>query len=431
VNEVRWLCWLLRPIRHASAYAKALRRDKSGMKAGAGGNRAKAQSLPAGGGSAKGRRNNMLIDGDYAGGNIRVDRVEGDVVYLQQELRDTEGWWFYWNFRVRGAAGRRLTFAFTNGNPIGTRGPAVSLDGGLSWEWLGMAAVHESSFDYEFSENAGDVRFCVSIPYLEADLKRFLGRHERNQYLEVTELCRTRKGRSVERVRIGCINDVPRWRIVITARHHACEMIADYAMEGIFEAVLADTEEGNWFRENVEIMAVPFMDKDGVEDGDQGKNRKPRDHNRDYMGKSIHPTVNAMRELVPVWSEGVPLIAVDLHCPWIRDTHNEAIYMVGSADPVNWSKQCEFGKVLESVVEGELPYLTEDNLPFGEAWNNGANFDTGKSFTRWASELEGIILATAFEIPYANARESTVTAGNARVFGKSIAKAFRVYLSGD
>ena len=52
--------------------------------------------------------------------------------------------------------------------------------------------------------------------------------------------------------------------------------------------MLADNEDGYWFRRNVEVLAIPFMDKDGVEEGDQGKNRKPRDHNRDYIGQSVH-----------------------------------------------------------------------------------------------------------------------------------------------
>jgi hypothetical protein len=54
-------------------------------------------------------------------------------------------------------------------------------------------------------------------------------------------------------------------------------------------ALLSESKDGRWFRENVEVVIVPFMDKDGVEEGDQGKNRKPHDHNRDYIGESIHP----------------------------------------------------------------------------------------------------------------------------------------------
>ena len=38
----------------------------------------------------------LSIDSSFPGGNIVVDRIEGDQVYLQQDLRDTEGYWFYW-----------------------------------------------------------------------------------------------------------------------------------------------------------------------------------------------------------------------------------------------------------------------------------------------------------------------------------------------
>ena len=80
--------------------------------------------------------------------------------------------------------------------------------------------------------------------------------------------------------------------------------MASWTLEGVLEAVLADTPDGRWARENVEWMAVPFMDLDGVEQGDQGKNRQPHDHNRDYLGRSIYPTVAALKEFVPGWSAG-------------------------------------------------------------------------------------------------------------------------------
>ena len=86
-----------------------------------------------------------IVDANYPGGNIIVERIEGDTVFLHQDLRDTSGWWFYWNFRVRGAAGRTLTFKFTDGNPIGTLGPALSGDQGRSWTWLGTDSVRDAS----------------------------------------------------------------------------------------------------------------------------------------------------------------------------------------------------------------------------------------------------------------------------------------------
>ena len=56
----------------------------------------------------------VQIDANFPGGNIVVERMEGDTVFLHQDLRETAGDWFYWCFRVRGAAGRTLQFQFTS-----------------------------------------------------------------------------------------------------------------------------------------------------------------------------------------------------------------------------------------------------------------------------------------------------------------------------
>ena len=173
-----------------------------------------------------------------------------------------------------------------------------------------------------------------------------------------------------------------------------------------------------------------FVDKDGVEDGDQGKNRRPHDHNRDYNDVSIYPEVAALRAKTRAWSKGKLHVALDLHCPYIRGGHNEDIYIVGSADKAVWKQQQAFGKILQAVNESPLPYQTANNLPFGKSWNTPANYTKGTSFGRWAGTLESIRLATTLEIPYANAGGKSVTPETARGFGRSLARAIRVYLEG-
>ena len=63
----------------------------------------------------------IQIDADFPGGNIIVDSIYGDTIFLRQDLRDTEGNWFYWSFRIRGAANRTLNFNFSNGAAEGRR----------------------------------------------------------------------------------------------------------------------------------------------------------------------------------------------------------------------------------------------------------------------------------------------------------------------
>lgn len=173
---------------------------------------------------------------------------------------------------------------------------------------------------------------------------------------------------------------------------------------------------------------IPFVDRDGVEDGDQGKNRQPRDHNRDYDSNSLYPETRAIQNFVPEWSKGKLRFTLDLHCPAIRGEHNEVIYIVGSQNSETWEQQKRFGEILERVQKGPLVYRAADNLPFGEKWNKGDNFTKGPSAARWASTLPGVKLATTIEFPYANAAGSEVNAETARAFGHDLARAIRNYL---
>ena len=246
--------------------------------------------------------NGIQIDTNFPSGNIIVEKIEGDTVNIRTDLRDTESWWFYWCFRVRGAAGKTLTFNFTEGAPIGVRGPGMSLDEGATWTWLGKQPDNKS-FKYSFPPHADSVRFSFGMPYTEANLNTFLKRIGDNSALKKEILCQSRKGRDVERLRVGKIKDEPKFRVLLTCRAHCCEMMTSYVAEGLIESALADDKDGKWFRKNVEMLVIPFVDKDGVEDGDQGKLRRPRDHNRDYDTNAIYPETRAIQKFVPQWSE--------------------------------------------------------------------------------------------------------------------------------
>ena len=366
-----------------------------------------------------------IVDCDFPGGNVIFERIEGDSVYLRQDPRDTSGFWFYWCFRVRGAAGRSLAFNFTGGNVLGVRGPAVSTDGGKRWAWLGAESMQGASFTYRFPDDADDVRFCLAMPYQEANLQEFLDCHAGNPHLKVEQHSTTKKGRKTERLRLGCLDAEPEHRVLLTCRHHCCEMMAGWALEGILEAVLADSPDGRWFRERVQIAAIPFMDKDGVEDGDQGKNRKPHDHNRDYQGESIYPSVAALKEFVPRWSQGRLRLAVDMHCPYIRGGGNEQVFIVGNPSPEARQQQERFSSILQQEQTGPLVHDPKYNIPWGQSWNT---LKEPRSSSRWMSLLPGIWLGTSIEIPYANVAGRVVTIETARALGNDLARAIRQYL---
>jgi len=206
--------------------------------------------------------------------------------------------------------------------------------------------------------------------------------------------------------------------------------MASFVLEGLVRGVLADEDDAarRWLRENVEFLVVPFADKDGVEDGDQGKARAPHDSYMDYSEKSIYPVPAALRERVPRWAGGKLCVVLDLHCPSIRGGRNETVFMAGVPGEGAWRNLQRFSGILESLPLKGLPYHAKDNLPWGQEWNTSAKLGVGKSFPLWAGELPGVELVATMEIAYANASGTAVTPDTARAFGRDLARAIAQYL---
>lgn len=371
----------------------------------------------------------MQIDSECPGGNIVVESIQGDDVHLHQDLRDTAGDWFYWCFRIRNAGGRTLRFSFTQSRALGARGPALSLDEGWTWAWLGPECVQGNAFTCSFADDANDVRISSGMPYQNVQWQRFAASLAGHPHFSVHTLCATPTQAKVAYALMGCPGPAPAHRVVITCRHHACEMMASYVLEGVIQWVAEDADpEARWLREQVQFFIVPLVDHDGVEAGDQGKNRRPRDHGRDYEGASLYSATDAIRSLLPSWSAGRLRAVFDLHDPWIAGPHNEVIYLVGAEPAQVAQEQQRFSRLLESVRAGPLPYHHRDFLPFGEAWNTSRSYAGGKSFSAWSAEWLEAELATAVEIPYANASGVEVNPASARLFGADLGRGVAAYL---
>lgn len=374
------------------------------------------------------------IISDFPGGNIILDSVVNDRIYLHPDINGTSTNWFYWNFKVRGGVpGKKYTFIFTHPwkglqkyNIISVNGPALSTNDGFSWSWLGKESITgHNTFTYTFSTGKKLVNFSVAIPYTASDYNKFIKKYTGNINFWETSLAVSESARKVERLHVGKIHGQARYKVVITARHHACESMGSYVLEGIISNILDGTD--SWLRDNVDFLILPFMDKDGVEEGRQGKNRIPHDHNRDYYGESIYASVGSLKKVVPAWIQDKKVVAIDIHCPFIRGKGDEKVFQVQSENQTMQIQQGLFASALEKSLSGSLPYEAGNDLKFGDAWNKSTS---GSRFSDWASNLTGIQLCTTLEIPYSNASGTVVTADNTRALGKDIAAALSLYLKG-
>jgi hypothetical protein len=364
----------------------------------------------------------IRVDADFPGGNIIVESLQSTApgvwqVRLRQDWSTSSEWWFYWRFRVQGAAGQRVRFEFADGDVFTSRGPCYSADG-ENWQWPGADAVRNNAFEWSFAEQE-EAHFCLAIPYLEADLNRFLAAHStlKREVLAISE-----SGREVE---LLCLpSPHKKYFVPVVARSHACESLANFVVEGLMDFWIdGDESQSNFLRENVDLYVVPFLDKDGVEAGEQGKLRIPHDHNRDYTAQPIYASTKALMQNLHSWP-GQLVGALDVHCPWIRGGINEKLATVGIPYPAQ-ARLDRYMQMVQDTQQGTL-HFAGDCTPHGYEWNQGS----GHSFSRYIYENFPTALMCAWEIPYAVAGEMTMSAAGASEFGRDVARALAVYLEG-
>jgi hypothetical protein len=146
-------------------------------------------------------QNPVKISADFPGGNIIVNKISEDTVWLKPDLSFTEGPWFYWYFKASGISGKRVFFKFDQENVFAKYGPAYSLNNDDTWKWYGENRISGNGFAFTFSEQDTVAYFSVAFPYTEKNLRRFLSTLPNKTNLNTDTLCITREKRAVERWR--------------------------------------------------------------------------------------------------------------------------------------------------------------------------------------------------------------------------------------
>lgn len=375
--------------------------------------------------AAASARAEITINTAFPGGNALVRNNAGNTVEIAPDLRGGKPW-FYWYFEATASAPGRATFVFVKPGAIGVRGPALSQDGGKAWSWMGADRVvpvrpegadektpPRETFAFDFTKAGERVRFSVGIPYVQSNFDAFMATQAGNRHLKKSVLTKSLKGRSVEFLQIGEAGAGKRG-MLLTARHHACEALASYVMEGFLREALSDSPAALRFRQTHVLHVVPFVDKDGVEEGDQGKNRDPHDHNRDYGDAPIFPEVKAIQE----FAERTPLpITLDLHCPALKGDIHEAFHFLGLGVP---HVKANLDEWIAWIAEERPPLLmTPLDLLVDAAKPNAIN---RRINSHYFATREGSLLSATLETPYTQPKVP-LDADLARAYGAGLLKA--------
>ncbi len=345
----------------------------------------------------------MKIHSNFIGGNISVIKQDENNVYLENEIRDSREDWFYWAFCIEDAENKEITFHMQS-DRLGYWGPAVSYNL-KNWHWLNQ--VDGDTFTYKFGEGENKVYFAHSMLYHP---DRFFSLSEELS-LDTFELCKSRKGRRVPALIIGDGSK----SIILTARHHACESTGSYVLEGVLRELIKNPIE------DTKILCVPFVDFDGVTDGDQGKSRSPHDHNRDYLGDdSIYPETFAIQEYAD--KNGINY-GFDFHSPWHKSGENDNIFIVrNSIEKLDRTEK--FSKIFEEeITENSMKYFSKNDHQPMTGWNQPSpNF----GFTMInRSECD---IAFTLETAYFGNEDNKVSEERMIELGKCYARAIKLYI---
>ena len=360
--------------------------------------------------------NEMMADfsmtSDYPGGNLVFHKKEKNTVYISPDLSDrTYGNWFYWNFKATSESDRTVTFKISGCEQvIGSSGVVYSLDDGKTWNYLTESA-QKTEFTYDMKANQ-TVQFAVTIPYQYSDLLSYLDTLSGDR-VNVSALCKSEENRDVPLVTIGNTN-APQ-AVILTSRHHCCESTPSYHLEGIMDYLSQDAPDSLF--EKYCFYIVPMMDVDGVENGDQGKERAPHDHNRDYQ-KDRYASVRALKALA---ADLDVEFFLDLHCPMLQASKPYLYYSTEDKDVV-----LAFGEVLADATANSA-YSNPIIYDGSRDYDSGAHFadcSRGYFFLK-----VGAPFSTTLEFPYSGVVGDEYTVERIYNFGIDVAKAIETYIT--
>ena len=186
-------------------------------------------------------------------------------------------------------------------------------------------------------------------------------------------------------------------------------------LEGVLDGLLANPIE------NARVICVPFVDFDGVVDGDQGKARSPYDHNRDYdiEAPAIYPETAAIRK----FAENGVLYAFDFHSPWHCFNENDTVFIVRNRE----SKLAEFSKfsayLENNMNEYAFQYKSKNDYPP----ETNRNSSKTSCFANYMLTNSNADIAFTLETAYFGTEDNIFLQENAVELGRCFAKSIKDY----
>ena len=254
----------------------------------------------------------ISISSDFECGNIEVLGVEGDSARLAIR-KDSNGPWSQWfNFAVRGAAGRTLTLRIVNAGatsyPKGWEGYRARVSEGGAWR-LAETAFDGTALVITHTPQGDEARFAYFAPYELTRHEALLARIAATPGVTRRVLGQSLDGRDIVCLDMG---EGPK-SLWILGRQHPGETMASWWMEGAL-ARLADAADplSLRLRQRARLHIVPLVNIDGAARGNLRANAAGTDLNRQWRAPSAATAPEVLAILSAMEETGVDVF-LDVH----------------------------------------------------------------------------------------------------------------------
>ena len=332
-------------------------------------------------------------------------KINGDVVHFAaQKFGSPQSMWF--GFRINGAKGKKITCVWERTNEVlggGSLGAAVPVY--RAFDNKPFKRIQASACEYQPEHNrfvfevpceSDEVHVHYCYPYSPTELDEFFSSIQDSEFVRISTLAKSEGGRPCKLLEISDKRGKGKKQVWFTARVHSGEVTGSFVLEGVVRNILADPK----ILEKADFYFVPFVDTDGVWLGYYGKNREPRDFNRDYCLEPIRPEIEAILKAASSKSSGRVDYSFDLHAP----TPGDPVYLVPPKLSIisegEWRECCKFAATLEEFSPESCPAKFSEFLrrarPAAMDWTN-TNYDmTNTTFFYRAYGAFSLILETAY-----------------------------------
>ncbi len=335
--------------------------------------------------------------------------LEGDrwtVRFMSEPRTSPQPLWFH--LEAEGSGGRTVRFLWQNAGSclglgseesLGNVRPVVRLDKG-EWRRASTTELEESpaggwmlAVETPAPCDRAAAAFCY--PYGPEEFRRTVAELEGIWTEEHLGL--TGGGRVLPAVEARTGAENGERGVYLCARQHAGETPGSWVLDGVLRAVAEP--EGDLPLQELRWRAAPFVDLDGVTEGDYGKDALPRDFNRTWSSLTLRPEILAIQRDIRRFADRVQrLLVLDLHAPGGGE-RGLYYFLPGEERP---SRQ-------RRIVEGFLPRLAAEfpELPaerLSRVPNYPSRWSTAQTLGSWVWDaldgVPGVSLETSYHALY-------------------------------